>query len=247
MSLDTDSAMRLAGVRDLLHGQAWFDTSQHRLNTPYGLSMHWSRLVDAPLALLMLAGEGVRAARLAAGAVCRACCSLLARLAAAFNARAVPVVLVLALSLRGDLRHLFARRHRSSRPATAADAGGAAGCGGTAAHADGLCGGAGPGRGSGSLALCGGGDLAACLWLRDDAAESAHVRLSPGGAGAWLLWLFFTADRLSRTAVCDTYSLFYAGLLLLGGAGRGGDQLPAAPSPVGAGRSWRFACWAWRR
>ena len=50
VSLDTDSAMRLASVRDLLHGQAWFDTSQHRLNTPYGLSMHWSRLVDAPLA-----------------------------------------------------------------------------------------------------------------------------------------------------------------------------------------------------
>src|SRR5580692_6682982 len=56
-SLDTDSAMRLAQVRDLLHGQAWFDTVQHRMNTPYGLPMHWSRLVDAPLALLMLVSE----------------------------------------------------------------------------------------------------------------------------------------------------------------------------------------------
>ncbi|MFO1249046.1 MAG: hypothetical protein U1E93_12720 [Alphaproteobacteria bacterium] len=53
IQLDTDSAMRLVQVRDLLHGQSWFDTIQHRMNTPYGLAMHWSRLVDAPLALLM--------------------------------------------------------------------------------------------------------------------------------------------------------------------------------------------------
>src|SRR3569623_2655349 len=57
ISLDTDSAMRLVQVRDLLAGQGWFDTVQHRLNTPYGLPMHWSRLVDAPLALLALVSE----------------------------------------------------------------------------------------------------------------------------------------------------------------------------------------------
>src|SRR5476649_2246692 len=57
IQLDTDSAMRLVQVRDLLHGQSWFDTVQHRMNTPYGLPMHWSRLVDAPLALLMLVSE----------------------------------------------------------------------------------------------------------------------------------------------------------------------------------------------
>src|SRR4051794_13674378 len=57
IQLDTDSAMRLVQVRDLLRGQNWFDTVQHRMNTPYGLSMHWSRLVDAPLALLMLVSE----------------------------------------------------------------------------------------------------------------------------------------------------------------------------------------------
>ena len=39
IQLDTDSAMRLVQVRDLLHGQSWFDTVQHRMNTPYGLSM----------------------------------------------------------------------------------------------------------------------------------------------------------------------------------------------------------------
>jgi hypothetical protein len=57
LQLDTDSAMRLAQVRDLMAGQGWFDLTQHRLNTPYGLPMHWSRLVDAPLALLMLVSE----------------------------------------------------------------------------------------------------------------------------------------------------------------------------------------------
>ena len=55
VSLDTDSAMRLAGVRDLLAGQRWYDTAQHRMNTPFGLAMHWSRLADlGPAALLLL-------------------------------------------------------------------------------------------------------------------------------------------------------------------------------------------------
>jgi hypothetical protein len=51
---DTDDAMRLVQVRDLLGGQAWYDLTQHRLDTPYGASMHWSRLVDAPIAGLIL-------------------------------------------------------------------------------------------------------------------------------------------------------------------------------------------------
>lgn len=51
---DTDDAMRLVQVRDLLAGQGWYDLTQHRLNTPYGASMHWSRLVDAPIAGLIL-------------------------------------------------------------------------------------------------------------------------------------------------------------------------------------------------
>jgi hypothetical protein len=51
---DTDDAMRLVEVRDFLGGQGWYDLTQHRLNTPYGASMHWSRLVDAPIAALIL-------------------------------------------------------------------------------------------------------------------------------------------------------------------------------------------------
>ncbi len=51
---DTDDAMRLVEVRDLLAGQGWYDLTQHRLNAPYGASMHWSRLIDAPIAGLIL-------------------------------------------------------------------------------------------------------------------------------------------------------------------------------------------------
>lgn len=48
-----DDAMRLVGAIDLFNGQSWFDTTQYRDNTPFGAPMHWSRLVDAPLVLLM--------------------------------------------------------------------------------------------------------------------------------------------------------------------------------------------------
>ena len=47
---DSDDAMRLLGVRDLLAGQGWLDPHQYRYLAPDGVAMHWSRLVDAPLA-----------------------------------------------------------------------------------------------------------------------------------------------------------------------------------------------------
>lgn len=43
---DTDDAMRVVMVRDLLAGQGWYDMVQHRLNTPWGAELHWSRLID---------------------------------------------------------------------------------------------------------------------------------------------------------------------------------------------------------
>lgn len=52
---DPDDALRLVQVRDLIAGQSWFDVTQYRLNPPHGVPMHWSRLVDAPLALALLA------------------------------------------------------------------------------------------------------------------------------------------------------------------------------------------------
>jgi hypothetical protein len=52
--LDTDDAMRLTRVHDLLGGQGWFDLVQHRLNTPFGAEIHWSRLIDVPEAAIVL-------------------------------------------------------------------------------------------------------------------------------------------------------------------------------------------------
>ena len=53
-ALSTDDAMRLVQVRDLIGGQGWFELVQYRMDPPGGTSMHWSRLIDAPLAALIL-------------------------------------------------------------------------------------------------------------------------------------------------------------------------------------------------
>src|SRR3954451_1236266 len=51
---DTDDNMRMMQVRALLHGQGWYDLRQHHLNPPLGANIHWSRLVDLPIAGLIL-------------------------------------------------------------------------------------------------------------------------------------------------------------------------------------------------
>lgn len=51
---DPDDAMRLVQVRDWIGGQAFWDVSQHRVNPPIGGPMHWSRIVDMPIAALIL-------------------------------------------------------------------------------------------------------------------------------------------------------------------------------------------------
>lgn len=218
VSLDTDSAMRLAQVRDLLGGQGWFDTAQHRMNTPYGLSMHWSRLVDAPLALLMLVSEdfAVRAwpLLLMGGALW-----LLARIGLALGGQ-VAMIAALCLMLLcpsiygpfspGDIDHhglqlvlMLAALCGlvEQRPVLTA-----------LAVALGL------GVGLESLPYALVAIAAASLWLRDDAAKAHAFGLALAGA-ALLLLLATTASAYRFTPVCDTYSLFYAALLVVGGAG----------------------------
>ena len=51
---DTDDNMRIMQVRALLHGQGWYDLRQYRLDPPWGANIHWSRLVDLPIAALIL-------------------------------------------------------------------------------------------------------------------------------------------------------------------------------------------------
>lgn len=68
---DTDDNLRMAQVRAWLGGQAWSDLRQYRLDPPGGANIHWSRLVDIPLAGLILLLRpfvgGVLAEKLAIG------------------------------------------------------------------------------------------------------------------------------------------------------------------------------------
>ena len=51
---DTDDNMRLMQVRAWLGGQGWYDLRQYRMNPPVGFDIHWSRIVDLPIAGLIL-------------------------------------------------------------------------------------------------------------------------------------------------------------------------------------------------
>ena len=52
---DTDDNLRLAQVRAWLGGQGWYDLVQHRFDVAHGgANIHWSRLVDLPLAVIIL-------------------------------------------------------------------------------------------------------------------------------------------------------------------------------------------------
>jgi hypothetical protein len=57
----TDDMVRMVNVRDLLAGQSWFDLLQPRLGAGPGTLMHWSRLIDAPLAALVTIGNAFSA------------------------------------------------------------------------------------------------------------------------------------------------------------------------------------------
>ena len=51
--IGNDDAMRLVQVRDFLAGQSWFDLTQYRLGLDSGTPMHWSRLIDLPIAAML--------------------------------------------------------------------------------------------------------------------------------------------------------------------------------------------------
>jgi hypothetical protein len=52
--MDTDDAMRLVQVRELIQGRGWFELHMNRVEPPLGYHSHWSRLIDAGLAGLYL-------------------------------------------------------------------------------------------------------------------------------------------------------------------------------------------------
>lgn len=56
---DNDSLLRLVQIRDLIAGQGWYDLHQYRMGPAGGFVMHWSRLVDAPVAAIILAASAL--------------------------------------------------------------------------------------------------------------------------------------------------------------------------------------------
>jgi hypothetical protein len=69
---DPDDQLRMVQLRDFLNGQSWFDITQYRMNGDEGAPMHWSRLVELPLALIISILSpiiGQPAAEMAAGTI----------------------------------------------------------------------------------------------------------------------------------------------------------------------------------
>ena len=104
---DPDDAMRLQQVRDWLSGQPFLDVSQHRVNPPFGGPMHWSRIVDAPIAAMILIMRPLLGHGLAEVVACSAVPLLLlgalagvvhcaaARVAGASTAMLAPILLLI--------------------------------------------------------------------------------------------------------------------------------------------------------
>jgi hypothetical protein len=55
---DSDDALRIVSARELLANWSWFDRTSVRVGAPEPLTLHWSRLVDLPLAtgIMLLSG-----------------------------------------------------------------------------------------------------------------------------------------------------------------------------------------------
>ncbi|GAA4033095.1 hypothetical protein GCM10022281_11080 [Sphingomonas rosea] len=55
---DTDDNLRMAEVRAWMNGQGWYDLRQYRFDPAFGgANIHWSRIVDLPIAGLILLGR----------------------------------------------------------------------------------------------------------------------------------------------------------------------------------------------
>lgn len=67
---DPDDALRLVQVRNFLAGQSWFDVSLHDVNPPVGGPMHWSRLLDLPIAGIIIAMRSMLGEHLATIIAC---------------------------------------------------------------------------------------------------------------------------------------------------------------------------------
>jgi hypothetical protein len=229
---DTDDNMRIMQVRGLLAGQGWYDLRQHRLNPPFGADIHWSRLVDLPIAGIKLALAplvGGPAAEKAAVALAPLIPMAAAMAAVAVTARRLisPWAFALAIAILlcgGSVRNQWAPLridHHGWQLALLAIA--------VASLTD-------PKRARGGavlgvatalslviglemllyLALVGG--IAVLLWVRDPAEGRRLATYGASLAGGAALGFLLFASYANRAPVCDALSPVWLSVVAAGGA-----------------------------
>lgn len=229
---DTDDNLRIMQVRALLAGQDWYDLRQYRLDPPFGADIHWSRLVDLPIAGLRLAFgsvmDGASAERAAVGVapllplgIALTGIALLARRLVARNAHLVAVPLFFfGVSALGQFmptridHHGWQLAMLSLVLAGLADSKGARG-GTTAGIATAL-----------SLAigleflpyLAAVGGIVALFWVWDPQERSRLAAYGAALAGGSALGFGLFASQANRAPVCDALSPVWLSATVAGGA-----------------------------
>jgi hypothetical protein len=230
---DTDDNLRMMQVRGLLQGQDWFDLRQYQLDPPAGANVHWSRIVDLPIAGLMLlfrlfisgaAAErwAVAIAPLLPMLVTMGAVALTVRRLVAPTAFALALVLlVCAHSTRGMFLPLRIDHHGWQLAALSLvmlglsdpkrlRGGLIAGVATAFSLAIGL---------EMLIYLAVAGTAIALLWVRDgDEAPRLGAYGISLGAGSALGFLLF-ASEANRQPVCDALSPVWLSVMLAGGAG----------------------------
>ncbi|MEA1015797.1 AcrB/AcrD/AcrF family protein [Sphingosinicella sp. LY1275] len=229
---DTDDNLRMMQVRGLLGGQDWYDLRQYRLDPPAGANVHWSRLVDLPIAGLILLlkpfvggamAEKVAVAfapmlpmAVAMGAVAVACRRLISPKAFALGIG----LLLCAHSARGMWSPLRIDHHGwqlamlslvlvSLTDSKRARGGALAGIATALSLAIGL---------ELLIYLAAAGAIIALMWVRD---QGQARRLAAYGAslagGSGLFYLLFTSEANSLP-VCDALSPVWLSVMVTAGA-----------------------------
>jgi hypothetical protein len=226
---DTDDNMRIMQVRALLNGQSWYDLEQHRLA---GSNIHWSRLVDLPIAglkLLFAPFVGGRAAEQVAVAVAPLLPMLAAMAAAAVAARrliapwafAIAIVLLAcAGSAKGMWQPLRIDHHGWQLAMLAWAAAGLtdpkrARGGATVGLATAL-----------SLTiglemllyLAVAGAFVVLMWIRDGAQARRLATYGASLAGGCALGFLLFASNANQLAVCDALSPVWLSAMVAAGA-----------------------------
>lgn len=229
---DTDDNMRLMEVRAWLNGQGWFDLRQYRLNPPEGFNIHWSRLVDLPIAGIIVAvkplfGTAVAervavalAPLLALGAALFGMALTARRLVAPLAYALAAAILLTAQSTMGMFQPTRIDHHGWQLAALAFVLAGLV-------DADRRRGGLTVGLASALslvigiemfpyLALAGAAITLRWVWTRDEAQRLQCYGIALGGACAIGYALFTSNDN--RQAMCDVLSPVWLSVMVLGGA-----------------------------